>query len=1325
MDNRDSFDKFTEQARKVLSLAQEEAQSFQHNYIGTEHLLLGLVHEGEGVAAHVLESLGIKLPKVRQAVVFIISRSDRIVAGEIGLTPRAKKVIELAVDEARRMNHHYIGTEHILLGLVREGEGIAAGVLESLGAKLEDIRTQTIRVLELTQKPHASSIQQASPQSPSSHTNLRFAGQLSKRETQPGSNFRRVRLVPLNVNQYRKTQEAVKDADSATGSSPASSQPSLPVAQSQPSTRQSQPVLPRHVFVAYSRRDFYFTESLFYALHSSGIYAWMDAWMITPGNNWEDDIRQALASSEGMVLVATKESLRSPYVKDEICQAYRANKSVYLLIRGHITRKDLHIEHEYVEQEVPGKVPTREKMSIDLYDYAQVFIDMRAGFRKGVIKLADAISNQKTYRKRLPGPLNRKTEPILAIVWITLFLILLMAFTEVWKYGSGTIVADLLNQVMGYIRDILHGKVGEILFLVPAAIAHYITLFVEITLALFTFKFIRRKEVQASDFFNVMLRDVLGLGIIILLQDYFSMYENIAFFSAANDLLAQSASALPFDEGVFLLSCFHLILYLLIIILLIVFCVMYNMRDGRGAILRWLPTGKASQTIRQKGNAQWISKLPNIRVSRPPEYRSYYIDASKEDRAIANDIRAMLHRRGYKTTERRKDAQCDLILLSPFADDSPLKQADQHKNSRPIIYVLARSIKPSKGTLTRIQWIDYRRPVEDQFWKQWVRHFEQLKKDKHPVFPYVPENQLKSLISTKHGNGILLMILAVGWGSAWLLSLLEYLMFMGNISHTVVPPLSSACLLLAIGINYLTIIQMLRGTTSLRSVRRRLIITGLMSILAAWIAHNGSLFVNGLLVFFINLLVANIARKNILAWIPLSAKRINKRSLLQPITYYKALTSREHLFAVIAGLLVLNTLVVNGSIIPTITRESPMTPYAVTVPGPYSLASPGLWSQDPFANALGFHFTYQSDRLEVSQDHSTTGGQSWIEFLGTNGYPRQFAPHFRSSIHVQFTSNDPRTAVNMIFDDTSSQQFTLLAAGFWQVHGSGTPGYAGRLVGQEQAPGYTLEVEVNGILCTYKINGQTVATVANTAISSINNILFTVDNFNPNGTRLYLSHFTYTSLAGPALSRSAASQLVNAHNSAPYTALAPGWNCNPTVERWSPFIEPTHPNAALTCTPTGTRLNQANVFFLDFDNGGFGGLPDAFTYSFQATLQGASADQCFFAGINTTEDGGIHFYLYEFSICANGTWATKRIGYSLAPLGVFQGQQFALGHFHKQKTVALRIAFHSMTQDLYINNQLVTSYTASAPQSALLSLLFGNDNGPVIFSHFSFVPETK
>ena len=159
--DRNRYDTFTQRARKVLSLAQEEAQRFQHNYIGAEHLLLGLVREGEGVAAKVLSNLGVELNKVRDAVEAMIGRGDPIVLGELGLTPRAKEVIELAVDEAHRLNRHYIGTEHLLLGLVREGEGIAVGALESLGVNQEKVRTQTIQALS---QPGLSQTMQVPPQ---------------------------------------------------------------------------------------------------------------------------------------------------------------------------------------------------------------------------------------------------------------------------------------------------------------------------------------------------------------------------------------------------------------------------------------------------------------------------------------------------------------------------------------------------------------------------------------------------------------------------------------------------------------------------------------------------------------------------------------------------------------------------------------------------------------------------------------------------------------------------------------------------------------------------------------------------------------------------------------------------------------------------------------------------------------------------------------------------------------------------------------------------------------------------------------------------------
>ena len=141
------FEKFTERARRVLTLAQEEAQHFSHSYIGTEHVLLGLVREEEGVAAKVLVNLGVVLSKVRSAVEFIIGRGEKPGSDEIGLSPRAKRVIELAIDEARHLGHNYIGTEHLLLGLLREGEGIAASVLDSFGITLERTRTEIVHIL--------------------------------------------------------------------------------------------------------------------------------------------------------------------------------------------------------------------------------------------------------------------------------------------------------------------------------------------------------------------------------------------------------------------------------------------------------------------------------------------------------------------------------------------------------------------------------------------------------------------------------------------------------------------------------------------------------------------------------------------------------------------------------------------------------------------------------------------------------------------------------------------------------------------------------------------------------------------------------------------------------------------------------------------------------------------------------------------------------------------------------------------------------------------------------------------------------------------------
>jgi ATP-dependent Clp protease ATP-binding subunit ClpC len=156
------FERFTDRARRVVVLAQEEARLLNHNYIGTEHILLGLIHEGEGVAAKALESLGISLEAVRSQVEEIIGQGGASPSGHIPFTPRAKKVLELSLREALQLGHNYIGTEHILLGLIREGEGVAAQVLVKLGADLSRVRQQVIQLLSGYQGPQGGGKEQAS-----------------------------------------------------------------------------------------------------------------------------------------------------------------------------------------------------------------------------------------------------------------------------------------------------------------------------------------------------------------------------------------------------------------------------------------------------------------------------------------------------------------------------------------------------------------------------------------------------------------------------------------------------------------------------------------------------------------------------------------------------------------------------------------------------------------------------------------------------------------------------------------------------------------------------------------------------------------------------------------------------------------------------------------------------------------------------------------------------------------------------------------------------------------------------------------------------------
>lgn len=149
------FERFTERARQVVVLGQDEARAVKHNYIGTEHLLLGLLREEEGLAARVLGALGVTIGTVRAEVVRIVGEGDEVQTGQIPFTPRAKKVLDLSLREALALGHNYIGTEHILLGLVRENQGVASRILVDFGADAEKVRNEVMRYLTTPRESHA------------------------------------------------------------------------------------------------------------------------------------------------------------------------------------------------------------------------------------------------------------------------------------------------------------------------------------------------------------------------------------------------------------------------------------------------------------------------------------------------------------------------------------------------------------------------------------------------------------------------------------------------------------------------------------------------------------------------------------------------------------------------------------------------------------------------------------------------------------------------------------------------------------------------------------------------------------------------------------------------------------------------------------------------------------------------------------------------------------------------------------------------------------------------------------------------------------------
>jgi hypothetical protein len=196
------FERFTDRARRVVVLAQEEARHLNHNYIGTEHILLGLIHEREGVAARALTALDISLEAVRAQVQEIIGRGDQAPTGHIPFTPRAKKVLELSLREALALSHNYIGTEHILLGLIREGEGVAAQVLVKLGGSLDRVRQQVVQLLADASALQAEQVAGMSSRLTQEQARAMVAGGPGVYQPEPAE---LVRVVPLAREVHRSS----------------------------------------------------------------------------------------------------------------------------------------------------------------------------------------------------------------------------------------------------------------------------------------------------------------------------------------------------------------------------------------------------------------------------------------------------------------------------------------------------------------------------------------------------------------------------------------------------------------------------------------------------------------------------------------------------------------------------------------------------------------------------------------------------------------------------------------------------------------------------------------------------------------------------------------------------------------------------------------------------------------------------------------------------------------------------------------------------------------------------------------------------------------
>lgn len=1067
-------------------------------------------------------------------------------------------------------------------------------------------------------------------------------------------------------------------------------------------------------FIAYSRRDFYFAESLFYALQGNkDIDAWMDVWKIVPGANWGEEIFKAIDASDGVILVATKDSLRSTYVRDEICYALQNDKSIYVVIRGRIPEDDLRFE--YINSR--GKPTT-----VYLNKSARAVIDIRAQFERNVERLVECLTQNAQITDKLPGALDFKRERILYVPPLIVLLVLLMVVTEIWRYGIQIIYGDQIGRIIALIRDVWYGQLKELLVTIPEIISTIAT-FGALGLVIWIgINIIRRRRVSDAQLYLLLFGSAY-IVLYILIHDVFAIiFELVVFnYTVVPSFLATGEHAPSLDMAPIVLLVAHAALALLIVGLGIALYVALRSRNGQGKILRWLPTGWASPGIRRSGNERLIAKLPNTLMATGPNYPSYYVESSPEDAHAAAAIKAMLLKQGYHVVDNQVGAACDIILLSPYSPDGALK-----RKNKPTIYVLARSVHPSKDTSIALQWIDYRRATPNQFWNQWAKNLANLKA-RTLVFPFVPESVTESVFPTTSSYGFLLIVImfVLEFSCALMIWALDRLILVQNALNGWMLVGCVVCFLAAMCLGYAVIVQILRGVISVAQVNTWFGRAALLTLVAVFLSQNRVVIITGFVVVVANVVVVWLVQSGMPHWIPVRARKLRGSRKLMPISTLSTIANPIFSLIMIVFFLVANAQLTDQSIIPYLPQQSVAQSYSAPVPGVYTLSSPGRWEQDTYGQGLGYHFDYHLDHLTVSQDEAS-GYPTWLKFDGSNFSSTHFAPHFRASIHVHFTNSDTRTFLDFSLNDVGhgvpGPHFMLSSKGSWLVLTSKGQQYFGLLQPNEVSHDYTMTIEVNGILCIYQIGEDRVTTFVDPSVTTVKDIMFLFSNNVPGGTNWTLSNFMYTPVPGPALSQSEANAQINALRMTPYSTKALGWKCNPADGRWNANFEPRGNDTSLTCTAAGTQLIPSSTkgINLNFTNDRYGGLPSSFDYSFDVTYQGGT-DQCIYIGTYANLTLGIN-YRYWFRLCADGTWGILYVGDYSNTGKIFLAKGIKSGHLAPAKTAHFLVNVRGSTLSFNVNDTQVATINDSR---LFPSLIISDSDGPALLSNFSYDPHAQ